>query len=188
MRGISTYQTLARDLNAEPEQSTHALFETIHKHGLASRYEPISGARKHPPRSKADRRQVTILCCHLDFSPGADEPGPEQLAEPRSICTAVLRRYAGHITQGHDGYIYAYIGYPKASERAGGQAARAALEIQGCFGAPYRFRAGIHTGVIVTGLDPAPNNWPNPVPSEPRGWAPLPAIQPKATTATNPLT
>src|SRR3546814_12801663 len=83
MRGISTYQTLARDLNAEPEQSTHALFETIHKHGLASRYEPLTGARKHPPRSKADRRQVTILCCHLDFSPGADEPGPEQLAEPR---------------------------------------------------------------------------------------------------------
>src|SRR3546814_813210 len=79
-----TYRaSLARDLNAEPEQSTHALFETIHKHGLASRYEPLTGARKHPPRSKADRRQVTILCCHLDFSPGADEPGPEQLAEPR---------------------------------------------------------------------------------------------------------
>ncbi|MGB6102641.1 MAG: AAA family ATPase [Pusillimonas sp.] len=146
---------LARDLNVEPEQSTHALFETIHKHGLESGRKPLAGLRQTPAQPQAGRRQVTVLCCHIDFRPGTAGGDPEQLAEPRSLCAAVLRRYAGHITQGSEGYIYAYVGYPEASEQVGRRAAQAALELQASIEPRYRFRAGIHTGVIVTGFDPA---------------------------------
>lgn len=149
-----TYRSnLGHDQNAEPEASTRALFQTIHKHGLASKHTPLPNTGINPPQKNADRRPVTILCCHLDGAAGMIDP--EQLAELRSVCATVLRRYAGHVTQGHDGHIYAYMGYPAASEQAGWHAAQAALEIQACFDAPHRLRVGIHTETIITGIDPS---------------------------------
>lgn len=145
---------LAQDFSSDPAASTHALFEAIHKSGLAAGRPGASAAQESPPPAKAERRQVTILCCHLDLPPGVQGDCTEQLAEARSVCTVVLRRHAGHIAQGHDGYLYAYLGYPTAQEQAGRQAVLAALELSSLFGPPYRFRAGIHTGVIVTGFDP----------------------------------
>src|SRR3546814_14957536 len=105
--------------------------------------------------TETGRRQVTILCCHVGLQPNASGAGLEQLAAPRSVCASVLRRHAGHIALGQGGYIYAYVGYPEASEHAGPQAVRAALELQVCLAPHYQFRAGIHTGIIVTVFDPA---------------------------------
>lgn len=146
--------TLAHDLNSDPAASTHALFETIHKTGIraAGQRKPDNDGRPPPPR--AERRQVTILCCHLDLTTDIQGDHTEQLAESRSVCAAVLRRHAGHLSQGHDGYFYAYMGYPVASEQAGRQAVLAACELLSLFGPPYRFRAGIHTDIIVAGFDP----------------------------------
>ncbi len=151
-----TYRaSLVRDLNIEPEPSTRTLFETIHKDGLESEHPPSADTHQNDPPPETGRRQVTVLCCHIDFSPNSIGIEPEQLAEPRSICAAELRRVAGHITQGHDGYIYAYLGYPEATEQAGTLAVNAALALQARLAPRYRFRAGIHTGIIVTGFDPA---------------------------------
>ncbi|WP_397473141.1 AAA family ATPase [Pusillimonas sp.] len=148
--------TLARDLNVEPEQSTHTLFETIHKGELEPQQdthpvEPLPFA----PETPTGRRQATILCCHLDQSSAAPRESIEQLAQARSLCATILRRHAGHITLGQGGHLYAYIGYPQASEHAGELAVQASLELQSHFSDRYRFRVGIHTGIILAGFDPA---------------------------------
>ncbi|NYT86128.1 AAA family ATPase [Pusillimonas harenae] len=146
---------LERDLNVEPDQSTQALFESIHKGGLQVGAPLSSTLTPTIPRVETGRRQATILCCHVGLPPNFGTKGPEQLAAPRSVCASVLRRYAGHIALGQGGYIYAYTGYPQASEHAGLQAVQAALELQACLMPHYRLRIGIHTGIIVTGFDPA---------------------------------
>lgn len=148
--------TLARDLNVEPEQSTHTLFETIHKRELEPPQdlrpvEPLS----FTPASPTGRRQATILCCLLDPAPTAPPESIEQLAQARSLCATILRRHGGHITLGQGGHLYAYIGYPQASEHAAEMAVQASLELQSHFKDRYRFRVGIHTGIILAGFDPA---------------------------------
>lgn len=146
---------LFRDLNTEPEDSTRALFEATHRPGSPIRNESSPEVQALPPPPKAERRQVTVLCCHLDIAAGLMAEVLERLAEARLICAVVLRRYAGHVAQGHDGYLYAYMGYPQASELSGKQAVQAAMELEACFGPPNRVRIGIHTGMVISGFDPA---------------------------------
>lgn len=149
------HAALFRDLNTEPDDSTRALFEATHRPGSPIRNESSPEVQALPPPPKAERRQVTVLCCHLDISSGLTAEISERLAESRLICAVVLRRYAGHVAQGHDGYLYAYMGYPQASELSGKQAVQAAMELEACFGPPNRVRIGIHTGMVISGFDPA---------------------------------
>jgi len=149
------HASLTREFNTEPEASTRALFESTHRPGTALQAQAPRGMPPLPPLPTADRRPVTVLCCHLDMAPAPGGNESERLAESRSICAVVLRRHAGHLAQAHDGYLYAYIGYPKATELAGRQAVQAALELQACFGPPNRLRIGIHTGMVISGFDPA---------------------------------
>lgn len=146
---------LERDLNVEPEDSTQALFESIYRNELQAASNASFASTQAIPLAETGRRQATILCCHVGLLPNSSGTGSEQLAAPRSVCASVLRRHAGHIALGQGGYIYAYMGYPVASEHAGPQAVRAALELQACLAPHYQFRAGIHTGIIITGFDPA---------------------------------
>ncbi|TFL11240.1 hypothetical protein CSC67_16955 [Pusillimonas caeni] len=147
--------TLARDLNVEPEHLTRALFETIHRRQLEPESSPPASIGAFAGGDSDGRRQATIMCCHIDLPPGIAQHNIEQLAKARSLCAAALRRHAGHLTLGQGGYIYAYMGYPRASEHAAELAAQTALELQGRFSDRYRFRAGIHTGIILAGFDPS---------------------------------
>lgn len=148
---------LARDLNVEPEHTTHSLFEHIHKREIEPREEPAPLPPAHPPLADASmgRRLVTILCCHIDQPAATYDDAPELLAQARSLCATILRRHAGHLSLGQGGFLYAYMGYPQASEHAGELAVQASLELQRHFAGRYRFRAGIHTGIILAGFDPA---------------------------------
>ncbi len=146
---------LARDLSVEPDRSTQALFETIHKREVEPEAPLQAAAEPDPPQAATGRRQATILCCHVDLAGEPADDSPEQLAGARSLCAAILRRHAGHIAQGQGGYIYAYLGYPEACENAGELAVQTAVELQARFSKQYRIRAGIHTGIILAGFDPA---------------------------------
>lgn len=149
-------ESLARDLNVEPEYSTHSLFETIHKREIEPQ-EELAPANLVPETSAppTGRRQATILCCHIDLPAGAHPEAPELLAQARSLCATLMRKHAGHIAVGQGGFIYAYIGYPQASEHAGELAIQTALELNTHFASRYRLRIGIHTGIILAGFDPA---------------------------------
>lgn len=148
---------LARDLNVEPEQTTHSLFEHIHKREIEPREEisPVTPSPVPVADVSMGRRQATILCCHIDQPTDTYADAPELLAQARSLCATILRRHAGHLSLGQGGFLYAYIGYPQASEHAGELAVQASLELQRHFVGRYRFRAGIHTGIILAGFDPA---------------------------------
>src|SRR5690606_30489768 len=148
---------LARDLNVEPEQTTHSLFEHIHKREIGPREEisPVTPSPVPVADVSRGRRQAAILCCHIDQPTDTYADDPELLAQARSRCATILRRHAGHVSRGQGGFLYAYIGYRQASEHAADLAVQASLELQRHFVGRYRFRAGIHTGVILAGFDPA---------------------------------
>jgi len=138
---------LERDVNAEPESRTHELFEHIHRHGRA----PVSDSRAIAAPA-IERRQGTVLCCHISGPPTLD---PEALAGPRGLCAAVLRRHGGHVTPGHDGYLFAYMGYPIASEDAVQRAASGALALAAQIDPSLRLRVGLHIGAMMAVSDPA---------------------------------
>src|SRR5690606_30021777 len=160
----------ARDLNVEPEQTTHSLFEHIHKREIEPREEisPVTPSPVPVADVSMGRRQATILCCHIDQPTDTYADAPELLAQARSLCATILRRHAGHLSLGQGGFLYAYIGYPKASEHAGELAVQASLELQRHFVGRDRFRAGIHTGAILAGFAPALPATGGPLPHQPR--------------------
>ncbi len=113
----------------------------------------------------AERRQLTVMFCDLVGSTALSEQlDPEELREVvqhyQATCTAVIRRYAGHIAQHLGDGLLVYFGYPVAHEDDAARAVRAgvgivaALQKQNGGGqpaAPLQVRIGIHTGLVVIG-------------------------------------
>src|SRR5215471_4174268 len=85
-------------------------------------------------QSPAERRQLTVMFCDLVGSTALSEQlDPEELREVvrayQETCTAVIRRYDGHIAQHLGDGLLVYFGYPAAHEDDAQRAVRAALEI-----------------------------------------------------------
>ncbi len=119
-------------------------------------------------RSAAERRQLTVLFCDLVGSTALSEQlDPEELREVVQVyqetCSAVIRRYEGHIAQHLGDGLVVYFGYPTAHEDDAQRAVRVGLEIveairrQGTADKeqveqqPLQVRIGIHTGLVVIG-------------------------------------
>jgi class 3 adenylate cyclase len=120
---------------------------------------------------EAERRQLTVMFCDLVGSTALSEQlDPEELREVvrayQESCTAVIRRYDGHIAQHLGDGLLVYFGYPTAHEDDAQRAVRAGLSIlaellhlnarlQSTVGthdrAPLQVRVGIHTGLVVVG-------------------------------------
>ena len=145
---------LALELDIQPEQHTRTLFEEIHKDSRNAPQLSHDALLQTNVNSGARRRQATVVCCHIAQLIDVDIEDFEQLAEPKMACVNVLRRHGGHVTLGHGDYIFAYLGYPVASEKAGDNAILAASELKTLFTSHYLFRVGIQTGTIITSFDP----------------------------------
>ena len=121
------------------------------------------GPTKPVPRTDAERRQLTILCCDLvGSSELAVRLDPEDLRrviaayhtsikEIVALHQGVIARYLG------DG-VLAYFGYPHAHEGDAEQATRAGLALIGAVaglqtdvGIDLHVRVGIATGTVVVG-------------------------------------
>lgn len=145
----SCREILARDLGLEPEAATYSLMERIRNDGLLpSPQKPVSAT------VRANRRQATIVCGRFIIR-GENDPEiiAEQLRTPRQLCSRLMQRHGGQLAQTHGGSFFVYFGYPIASESAAVQAVRASLQLVQEAGVGLCI--GIHTGVIVTGNDPA---------------------------------
>src|SRR5690554_3980509 len=145
----SCREILARDLGLEPEAATYSLMERIRNDGLLpSPQKPVSAT------VRANRRQATIVCGRFIIR-GENDPEiiAEQLRTPRQLCSRLMQRHGGQLAQTHGGSFFVYFGYPIASESAAIQAVRASLQLVQEAGVGLCI--GIHTGVIVTGNDPA---------------------------------
>jgi class 3 adenylate cyclase len=86
------------------------------------------------PQSLAERRQLTVMFCDLVGSTTLSQQlDPEEyhqvVSRYQETCTAVIRRYAGHIAQHLGDGLLVYFGYPTAHEDDAQQAVRTGLEI-----------------------------------------------------------
>jgi TOMM system kinase/cyclase fusion protein len=134
----------------------------IPRHEALAVNSAITGSRT----IEGERRQITALCCSLAVaSDSADEEDLEELdqllADEQSACTAIARRFGGHVGGALSDTMLFFFGYPAAREDDARRAARAALammnEVRGRssktamrYGARVQMRIGIHTGIMVT--------------------------------------
>ena len=117
----------------------------------------------NPPRSDAERRQLTVMFCDLvgsvSLSEGLDsEELRELIGGYHETCAAVIDRFEGHVAQYLGDGLLVYFGYPTAREDDAIRAVGAGLEIIAAWkSSPARLRygvslrVGIETGQVVVG-------------------------------------
>jgi predicted ATPase/class 3 adenylate cyclase len=121
----------------------------------------------------AERRQISVLFCHLipatsmDISP---DPAalPDLVPAYRDLCTAVVQRFDGHLARMLDDGFLAYFGYPLAYEDNARRAVQAGLEMLERFKQAYRresryeptIRVGIYAGQAIIGSRQDPDQEP----------------------------
>ena len=123
---------------------------------------PLPGL-KPMPRTDAERRQLTIMCCDLVRSSElAVRLDPEDLRRVigayHTCIKEIIARYQGTIARYMGDGVLAYFGYPQAHEDAAEQATRAGLAlveavagVQTDIGTELHVRVGIATGTVVVG-------------------------------------
>ena len=123
---------------------------------------PLPGP-KPVPRTDAERRQLTIMCCDLVRSSElAVRLDPEDLRRVigayHTCIKEIIARYQGTIARYMGDGVLAYFGYPQAHEDDAEQATRAGLAlveavagVQTDIGTELHVRVGIATGTVVVG-------------------------------------
>jgi class 3 adenylate cyclase len=116
-----------------------------------------------PPRSEAERRQLTVLFVDLvgstELSARLD---PEDMGlvirAYQACCTEIVERWGGHIAKYMGDGVLAYFGWPRAHEDEAERAVRAGLAIIDALtgvetpaGEPLAARIGIATGLVMVG-------------------------------------
>src|SRR5215471_10159718 len=120
-----------------------------------------------PPRSDAERRQLTVMFCDLvDSTFLSERLDPEDLREVlrayQQTCAEVIQRFDGHIAQLLGDGLLVYFGWPQAHDDDAQRAMQAGLGILAAMetlntrlerdkGLRLAVRAGIHTGLVVVG-------------------------------------
>jgi predicted ATPase/class 3 adenylate cyclase len=131
------------------------------------RATPIESPLAAPRAPEAERRQLTVLFCHLvDSTVLASQLDPEEWREVvrayQDTCAKVIARYEGHIAQYLGDGLLVYFGYPQAHEDDAQRAVRAGLGMVEALGqrntrlaqergVQLAVRLGIHTGLVVVG-------------------------------------
>jgi len=117
----------------------------------------------NPPRSDAERRQLTVMFCDLvgsvSLSEGLDsEELRELIGRYHETCAAVIDHFEGHVAQYLGDGLLVYFGYPAAREDDAIRAVAAGLEIIAAWkSSPARLRygvslrVGIETGQVIVG-------------------------------------
>ena len=121
--------------------------------------EPVATAAADP---QAERRQITVMFCDLVDSTALtralDPEAMEQLLHAyQNLCAGEIARFDGFVEHFMGDGVFAYFGYPRASEDAAERAVQAGLcvaqAIKGLVtpsGTPLAVRVGIATGLVVT--------------------------------------
>ena len=156
---------LAEELDIEPDNETQALYEQIKTAREPAAPRSDIPARPVPAGKAAERRQVTVMACGLLLEPSAQGAlDPEDRREATRICrdvaSALLERRESRIARTMADSFLTYFGYPEAREDDAERAARAGLEIVKAIGdldlpvgISAHCRAGIASGLVVTGED-----------------------------------
>jgi predicted ATPase/DNA-binding SARP family transcriptional activator len=157
---IAQYETCCRLLKGElgvlPDEATRHLAERIRAGEFQRR--PTAPVEVPPLQTlrqfRAERRQVSVLYCELTLA-AVDDPDEEiaLLRKPQARCVEIIQHFSGHVVQSHGGSLLAYFGYPDADENEARHAVEAALAATREAAGDIEIRAGVHTGLIITGSD-----------------------------------
>ncbi|MBZ0105730.1 MAG: AAA family ATPase [Sulfuricella denitrificans] len=155
---LAKYTTCCRilknELGVQPGKATHDLVECIRKGELQPlvRGTTVELPAAFFPPLEAERRQVTILYCELSVD-GVEDPDEAMalLLPARQRWIEKIRHFSGYVVEVYTGDLLAYFGYPQACENAARQALQAAQAITRDKSSSVGVRAGIHTGLIITG-------------------------------------
>ena len=116
-----------------------------------------------PPRSEAERRQLTVMFIDLVGSTKLSQRlDPEEMRDIirayQSSVSAEITRYEGHVAKLMGDGVLAYFGWPRAHEDDAERAVRAGLAATAATavlttprGEPLAARIGIATGLVVVG-------------------------------------
>ena len=114
-------------------------------------------------RTRAERRQLTVLFCDLvDSTALSARLDPEDLGQLirayQASCDDVVQRWDGHVHRYLGDGMLAYFGYPSAHEDDAERAVRAGLDLAAAvgqlrteIGEPLAARVGVATGVVMVG-------------------------------------
>jgi class 3 adenylate cyclase/tetratricopeptide (TPR) repeat protein len=161
--GASLSRETACEACSAPNPVAHGFCHSC-GHALA---RPQAAAHAHG----GERRQLTSLFCDfVGFTRLSTRLDVEDLQalmnEYYRLCTEVVERFGGHVSQLLGDGVFAYFGYPAAHEDAASRAVTAALSILDAMPAFRRgiagrlaeagdsslgVRIGIHTGIVVVG-------------------------------------
>jgi DNA-binding SARP family transcriptional activator/tetratricopeptide (TPR) repeat protein len=159
--GLKQYELcrdlLHKELGAIPAPETRHLAERIRNAEFVG--SPVAGAVASAPVGSlhsGERRQATVLFCEL-MPCGIDDPDEamERLLTPRARCVELIRSFSGFVVLMHGGGLLGYFGYPRSHEGSAVRALRAALAVLQEAADGVEVRAGVHTGLILTGKDPS---------------------------------
>jgi class 3 adenylate cyclase len=126
---------------------------------------PVAEPSADGSPDRSERRPLTVLFCDLVGSTALSERmDPDDLRvllrDFHHRCTAIVRRFRGHVAQYLGDGLLVYFGYPVAGEDAPVRAVDAALAIVDSVASassearasePLQVRVGIHTGSVVVG-------------------------------------
>lgn len=155
---LTQFDTCCRLLKTElgivSSEKTRLLADRIRSGELCAFTDNSHKEAKEILLLRAGRRQVTILYCELT-SVAIEDPDEVMalLQAPQIRCVEIIRRFSGHIVQAHGGGLLAYFGYPLAREDACRAAVYSALTLIREITPGIEIRAGVHTGLIITGGD-----------------------------------
>jgi DNA-binding SARP family transcriptional activator len=145
-------EVLKRELGVLPSEEARALADRIRGGEFFAAHTPVPGVAINLPMPAAERRQVTVLYCELAAT-GVEDPDEalNLLRGPQARCSEIIRSHAGFVVQVRGGSLLAYFGYPQASEHAAQIAVQAALAMTRTKFTGLDLRAGVHTGVVISG-------------------------------------
>ena len=120
-------------------------------------------ANEEPLPSGAERRQLTVLFCDLVGSVSlAERLDPEDLRRLiqtyRTRCSAIIKKYDGHVARFVGDGILSYFGWPQGHEDDAERAVRAAIDLVATVKTvspvhSLSVHIGIATGPVVVGRD-----------------------------------
>ncbi|MDD2924453.1 BTAD domain-containing putative transcriptional regulator [Rhodoferax sp.] len=145
---------LKQELGVLPSEETRQLAEQIRLGAPVKGWHGTRPRRHGPAGEPAQSRQVTVVYCELVHAV-MDDPDEVMalLRAPQARCVEIMAQFSGHVVQAHGGGLLAYFGYPQAHEEVAHRAVLAALALTGEAAPGVGIRAGVHTGLIMTGRD-----------------------------------
>lgn len=156
-------RALKENLDTQPCEETRLLAERIRRAASASEagasIKSTAASTTHltslTPSTLAEWRKVTVAYCKaIPHAPAESDQAIIALDRFKARCSDVFQRFEGHVVLPYIGGVFAYFGYPKANENAARHAVQAALAVmKDAGGEGLDIRAGIHTGLIATGID-----------------------------------